>query len=185
MSFYFLLEVIYFILPAYFANMGASLSSKIRILDFLKKPIDFDKKTSRNVPIFGKHKTWRGLIFGVLIGVFVAYCQKLLYQIDFFKYISIIDYGATNIFLWGILLSCGAIMGDLISAFFKRRQNIKPGLPWIPFDQINLVVGAFILTGPFAQIEIYYWGLLLGLTFFLHILGNNLAYLLGIQKNKW
>ena len=184
MSFYFLLEAIYFMLPAYFSNMGASLSRKIKFLDFLNKPIDFNKKTKHNIPIFGSHKTWRGLVAGILSGVFIAYCQKLLYRLAFFKYISLIDYSKVNIFVLGILFSLGAITGDLIFAFFKRRQNIKPGMPWIPFDQINLVVGTFIFVAPFVQIEIYYWGIILGLTFFLHILGNNLAYLLGLQKNR-
>jgi CDP-2,3-bis-(O-geranylgeranyl)-sn-glycerol synthase len=164
--------------------MVASLSRKIKFLKPLEAPIDFNK-TINDYPIFGTHKTWRGLICGIITGELVAILQKWFYQFDWAQKISFLDYQEINIFLFGFLISFGAIFGDLLFAFFKRRQNIKPGEPWIPFDQINFVIGAFLILTPFFKLSILVWVTILILTLFLHVLGNHIAYWFGWQKNRW
>jgi CDP-2,3-bis-(O-geranylgeranyl)-sn-glycerol synthase len=178
------LAPLYFFLPAYFTNLTASLSRKIKFLTTLNIPVDFDKSLN-GYPIFGTHKTWRGLICGTIIGMLVAILQRWFYQFECIKEISFLNYQEINIFLFGFLISFGAIFGDLLFAFFKRRQNIQPGEPWIPFDQINYVIGAFLILTPFFKLPISVWFTILILTFFLHILGNHLGYWLGWQENRW
>jgi len=179
-----LISSIYFFLPAYFSNMSASLSKKIKFLKPLEVPIDFNKKIN-GYPIFGNHKTWRGLICGTAVGMIVAIFQQYLYQFECIQKISLFNYYEINIFLFGFLISFGAIFGDLLFAFFKRRQNIEPGKPWIPFDQVNFVIGVFLFLTPFLKLSISVWFTILILTFVLHILGNHIAYWLGWQKNQW
>ena len=84
----FLLKCSYLMLPAYFANMAPVMVRRISLFAF---PIDFNKKIN-NKPILGGHKTFRGLVFGIIFAVAVAYIQFLLYSNGFFKNISFIGY---------------------------------------------------------------------------------------------
>lgn len=161
----------------------------------LEIPVDFGKKI-KGYPIFGAHKTWRGLICGTVAGIIVVWLQVWLYQFPFVQEISILDYTAINFrgegikgrwmasTFFGLLISFGAVFGDLLFAFFKRRQEIPPGKPWIPFDQINYVVGAFLFLNPFLEIEISYWLGILVLTFLLHLTFNYVGYRLGLSRAK-
>lgn len=44
----------------------------------------------------------------------------------------------------GFWLGAGALGGDLIKSFFKRKAGIKEGR-YIPFDTIDWIVGAFLV----------------------------------------
>jgi len=181
----FILKCLYFFLPAYFANMAPTFAKKTGILEFLDKPIDF-WKNFRGKPIFGPHKTWRGIISGIVSGILISYFQKFLFQFSFFQKISFLNYQKINVFLLGFLLSFGALFGDLISSFFKRRKGILPGKPWIPFDQISFVIGSFLIVNIFSdfRIPISAWLLILVLSFFLHIIGNRIGFWLKISDGK-
>jgi len=164
--------------------MTPPLSHRAGILKFLAKPIDGNKKFLGD-PLFGSHKTWRGAILGIFVGFLVVLLQTQLYQKNFFREISIVDYGQINILLFSFLLSGGAVFGDLLFAFIKRRLRLQPGAKFIPFDQINYVIGAYLFLNPFFKISFSSWISLLVLTFFLHIIFNRLGYLLGLHKAKW
>ena len=43
------------------------------------------------------------------------------------------------------LLAVGALLGDLVKSFFKRRFGKERGSKWPVADQYDLVVGAFVL----------------------------------------
>ena len=180
----FVISCLYFFLPAYFTNMSAPIASRLKILKFLDKPVDFNKKFFGK-PILGSHKTWRGVVFGTTVGIVIAIFQSWLYQFSFFQKISILNYQKISIFYFGLLISLGAIFGDLFFAFIKRRLDLEPGAKFLPFDQINYVISnAFILT-PIFEINGNVWIVLFILTFLFHIIVNYLGYLLGISKSKW
>lgn len=178
-----ILAALYFFLPAYFANMTPTFAKKFGIFHFLAKPIDFGKKI-KGKPIFGSHKTWRGIILGILVGILITFVQKFLWKFSFFEEISFFNYQKINIFFLGFLISFGALFGDLICSFFKRRKKIEPGKPWIPFDQLSFVLGSFLFTHPFFPIPIFNWIIILILTFPLHILVNRLGFRLKISDQK-
>jgi CDP-2,3-bis-(O-geranylgeranyl)-sn-glycerol synthase len=168
-------------LPAYFANMAPVLTKNI--LKKLAIPVDFNRKF-KGKSLFGANKTIRGLIMATVFGIIFFQIQKWLYVIPFFQKISLINYSEYSILL-GFLLGFGAIIGDLIESFFKRRVNRKPGAPWIPFDQIDYTIGALLFASivflPSWQVIV----IILIANFFLHIIVNHLAYYLGITKVKW
>jgi len=184
MTFEFILSCLYFFLPAYFTNMTPPLAKRFNLFNFLAKEVDFKKKFLGK-PIFGSHKTWRGVILGILVGEIVVLIQFFLYQFSFFKKISILNYQEINLFFFGFLISGGAIFGDLLSAFIKRRLNLKPGAKFLPFDQINYVIGAFIFLEPWLKLEVKIWFFILVSTFFLHIIVNRLGYWLKIHNARW
>lgn len=179
-----LVKCFYFMLPAYLANMAPVFAHKAWVLKFLDRPVDGGREW-RGKPVFGEHKTWRGLAAGAIIGIGVAWLQYFLYSVPFFKNISLLDYSGTNLWLFGFLLGFGALCGDLVKSFFKRRVGVASGSPWIPFDQIDFAAGALIFVSVIfvpSWIEIL---IIFLLTFFLHILANRLGFFLKIKNTKW
>jgi CDP-2,3-bis-(O-geranylgeranyl)-sn-glycerol synthase len=174
-----ILQCFYLMLPAYFANMAPVISKKI---NFLNVPIDLNIKLN-NKPILGKNKTFRGLFFGILFSIAITYLQFLLYSKGIFLWIAIADY--SNWILIGFFMGFGAIFGDAIESFFKRRLDYEPGKPFIPFDQTDFVIGALIFTYPFIHIGIDKVIIILVLSFALHISVNHFAYYTKIRKEKW
>lgn len=181
---YYILSCLYFYLPAYFTNMAPPILKKLGVLNSLYAPIDFGK-TFRGKPIFGGHKTWRGLILGTLVGMSVVWLQFFLYKFPFFQEISFLDYSKINILFFGFLISFGAVFGDILFSFFKRRLNLRPGQRWLPFDQIDYIIGSFLFLTPFFDIFPAIWIVLLFFTFFLHIIVNRIGYYLKISESKW
>ena len=180
MDFLIFLKPLYFMLPAYFANMAPVPFRKIKLFS---TPVDFGKKI-KNEPVFGNHKTWRGLILATIGGILIFYIQKLLYSRGIFHSLSLIDYNNFPV-LFGALLGFGAIFGDLIKSFFKRRFSIAPGKKWIPFDQIDLVVGALVFSCFYYVPPLFVWVYLLIITVPLHMIAKHLAYYSGIGNQKW
>ena len=166
-----ILKSMYFFLPAYIANMAPVLVKKI---PFLNRPI--------HRKLFGENKTWRGAIAGTAAGGLIFYLQKLAYASGF-KAWALIDYLDFSVTL-GLLLGAGAIVGDLVESYYKRKAGIKSGEPWFVFDQIDFVIGglvfAFILYVPPAEVSL----ILLIVSPLLHLLVKYIGYKLGIEKNK-
>ncbi len=175
----------YFMLPAYTANIFPVLSRGL--LKSLSRPVDCGIRL-RGKPLFGPHKTIRGVVVGVAAALITFQVQKSIYGIDFFRSISIVDYHSMYIsyfLLPGLVLGCGALLGDMIESMFKRQFSINPGKSWIPFDQIDFIIGALLLI---SLIYIPSWKvivMLLVLTPALHIATNHLAYYLKLKKEKW
>ena len=184
MAWQFILSSLYFFLPAYFCNMTPPLSKRAGILRFLDKPIDSGKYLFGQ-PLLGSHKTWRGAVLGIAVGMATAAIQLWLYQFPFFKGLSPIDYKGIDILSFGFLISAGAVFGDLFFAAIKRRLKLKPGSPFLPWDQTNYVIGAFIFLEPFLRVSILAWLTIFISTFFLHIIVNRAGYYLGLHKAKW
>ena len=187
---FFLLSCFYFFLPAYFTNMTPPLIRRAGLFNFLDKPVDFGRYPPAALfkdgyTVLGKNKSWRGVIFGSIIGILVAGLQLWLYRFSFIKEISFFDYSEINILAFGFLISAGAVFGDLLFAFIKRRLKMEPGQRFIPLDQTNYVIGAALFLTPFFKINILIWITIFLLTFFLHLIINRIGYRLGLHKNKW
>ena len=103
-------------------------------------------------------------------------------NISFFKDLSILDY--SNWLSIGFLLGIGAITGDSVKSFFKRRFNIKPGKPWIPFDQTDFIIGALLFISIIYIPELKIIIAALVVSFILHITVSHIAYYLKLRKVK-
>jgi len=166
-----LLKGLYFFLPAYLANMAPVL---FKWLPILNKPIHEQK--------LGSHKTWRGLLIGTLVGTGVFALQKYAYSLGFTSW-ALIDYSGFSVLL-GTFLGFGALLGDAFKSYYKRKVGIAPGRPWIPWDQIDFVVGGLLLGMFFYVPPASVALLLLIVSPLLHLLINYVGYLLRINKNK-
>ncbi len=168
------LASIWILIPAYFANMAPVFSNKL--FGFKANPI--------NEKLFGANKTYRGFISGILSAMIIIYLQSALYSFEFFNSISLLDYYNINLLLYGFFFGFGALFGDLIKSFIKRRINIKSGAPFIPFDQIDYTLGAFIILSP-LYFDIFVFLIGISLSFFLNILVNYIGYKLKFRETYY
>jgi CDP-2,3-bis-(O-geranylgeranyl)-sn-glycerol synthase len=115
-------------------------------LRFLDKPLD-GGMVLRGVRLLGDHKTWRGLLVGVAAGVLVFQVQRMLHAAGFLGVLALFDYDAHGV-LPGLLLGFGALAGDAVKSFFKRRVGIAPGRSWFGPDQLDFYAGAIMSLAP-------------------------------------
>jgi len=170
-----LLKAIYFILPAYVANMFPVFARALKLPG--------GRVISQKW--FGGHKTYRGFTAGIIGGILTVYLQLYLSNYNFFKNISLLDYSAVNLIFLGFLFGFGAMLGDLIKSFFKRRIGKQPGVPWPGFDQLDFIAGALILVSVVYLPELKIIVTILVVTPVLHLLTNVIGYWLGWKKVWW
>lgn len=174
-----LFQALYFFIPAAIANMSPVFVKKI---NFLNYPIDFEK-TWKGKRIFGSHKTFRGFFFGTIFAFIFFELQRLLYNNGILKNLALINYSTAPIFL-GALLGFSALLGDSIKSFFKRRFNIRPGKPWVPFDQLDFMIFALILTLPWSGLLFFDSIILMTIGFILTVTIQYIGYLLKFKDDK-
>jgi len=184
-----IVQAFWIILPAYIANASAVLFGG-------GIPIDFNKKYKDGRRMLGNGKTWNGLIIGGFIGITAGFAMAtsapIINQVLLENKIEIFE--VTNFegfpFMIPIIASItyGALLGDIIESFFKRRRDIKRGNDWIPFDQLDFILGvlffSFLMSGLlsivgltnanwfFENLSIWHVLFLLLVTPFFHILSN-------------
>ncbi len=154
---------IYFMLPAYLANVTALAFGG-------GKPLDFNRDLNDGRRILGNGVTWRGTIIGTIIGTTIGLVQGLITG-------NIIEG-----FLLGLTLGGGALIGDACGSFIKRRLNVESGRPAPILDQLDFVVGALVFASLIVVIPIEMIVIILVISVFLHLGANIIAYLLGLKK---
>ena len=174
------LQVLWFLLPSAAANLIPPIAAKLfPQWDF---PVDFGFGIYGK-RIFGAHKTFRGLAAGVLVSTLTLKAQCFVSgQCLFFQGLEI-DSIFCDIWFIGPLLGGAALAGDLVKSFIKRRFDFKPGDQWIPWDQMDWILGVVILTYPIFKFNLMFSfsSLILGavLSFSAKIIG----YWLGINSH--
>jgi CDP-2,3-bis-(O-geranylgeranyl)-sn-glycerol synthase len=98
------------------ANSAPVLASDILRQRFVA-PVDLGRKLFDGRPLFGASKTWRGVVSACLLTPLAAW---------------ILGIGVHA----GLLIALGAMAGDLVSSFTKRRLNRPVSSKAIGLDQI-------------------------------------------------
>lgn len=174
-------QTLYFFLPAYLANMAPVFARGH--FEWAAAPIDAGRSW-RGCRILGDHKTWRGVVSGVVAGAFGFALQCWLYRAGFARDLALMDYGSVDPILSGVLLGLGTGIGDAIKSFFKRRVGIPAGASWLGFDQLDFMAGAYALVSftfvppPLATLAI------LPIVFFGSLASTTTGYWLGL-KESW
>lgn len=155
----FVARTIYFFLAAYLANAAPVIFGG-------GAPLDGGRVFLDHKPLFGANKTVRGTLSGIVIGSLTG-----LIQGDPLR---------------GFLLSCGALGGDLLTSFIKRRLNLKPGAPFPVFDQLSFIFGAIVLVSlvpPPPSLDMVI--VIVVATLPIHFISNLFAFLLKVKKKPW
>jgi len=154
-----------FIFPAYVANAVPVLAGGGR-------PLDCGRNFLDGRPIFGKNKTIRGFLVGLMMGTVAGLAESFVF-----------NYPPS----FGFAISLGALVGDLAGAFTKRRLGLPPGelLPIV--DQIDFIAGAIVFSLPIS-LQWLSWELVVTVLIItppIHLLTNFGAYKLGLKSNPW
>ena len=128
-------------------------------------PVDGGKLWSDCKPILGKNKTIRGCISGILAGALIGALQGNL--------------------IGGLAQGTGAILGDLISSFLKRRSDYAPGSSMPIVDQLDFITFAVILSYPFQATDLVSVLIIMIITVPIHYATNYVAWILKLKKNPW
>ncbi len=170
-----IIKAVWLMLPAYIANPTAVVFGG-------GTPIDFGKNWRDGRRIFGDGKTFRGLLGGTACGIIVGLLQRQVSSNDIFIVPSITAL---------IALSLGALLGDIVKSFFKRRLGFERGAKLPLVDQLDFVAGAWILTYVFDPQwfadNFTFWIIItvLVLTPVLHRLTNIIGYYIKVKKEPW
>ncbi|MDO5846627.1 MAG: CDP-2,3-bis-(O-geranylgeranyl)-sn-glycerol synthase [Methanocorpusculum sp.] len=174
-------------IPAYIPNPAAALIGG-------GTPIDFGKCAKDGRRIFGDGKTWRGLLGGILVGVIFGAAQILL--AGYFHW----DFLPQHTMITVVSLATGALLGDLIKSYFKRRLGKDRGSKWPIADMYDMVAGSLLLMavallvtgniGWFAGFGSAAFGIgvfaaIMILSPLLHRGTNIVGYLLGLKDVPW
>lgn len=164
MSLELVVDSLLYIFPAYSANA-------VPVIFGGGPPVDFGKVFKDGRPVFGSHKTLRGFFAGLAVGALVGWGESLVFT----------SYNP----LLGLLLSLGALLGDLAGAFLKRRMGLTPGAFLPVIDQIDFVLGALLLSLLLTPPSLSMALVILACTIPIHFLTNLLAYLLNAKSKPW
>lgn len=202
-----------FIAPAYISNASMVITGG-------GKPIDGGRYFRDGRRILGDHKTWNGLKGPLYIGIPISFFIFLLFNILWMPISDIINdataqgqyllYNEPKIFQYYfiggefpinflvliiriVLASYGAVIGDLIGSFLKRRFDIKSGAPFWIVDQLDFALVAllfvsipgFISPKLFLLPDIFIITFLLILTPAVSIIANTVAYAVGLKNVPW
>ncbi|KYK34590.1 MAG: hypothetical protein AYK22_05105 [Thermoplasmatales archaeon SG8-52-3] len=185
MDYLIIVQALWIVIPAYIANACALIVGG-------GTPIDLGKNWKDGRRIFGDGKTWRGLISGAFLGMtggFGITVAAIYISDSEFAFLGLNDFGRFPLMIPIISSICfGALFGDIFESFFKRRIGKNRGDDWIPFDQLDFILGVLIfsfLISSFLQIlglSNYNWFIdsfslwhvltLLIITPFFHLLAN-------------
>ncbi len=201
------------IVPAYISNASMVVTGG-------GKPIDGGRYFRDGRRILGDHKTWNGLKGPLYIGIPISFFIFLLFNVLWIPIEEIITeataqgqyvlYDNIKIFEYYfkggefpinflvliiriVLASYGAVIGDLIGSFLKRRFDIKSGEPFWILDQLDFALLALLFVSipgfiapnlfflPDSLIMIF----LFILTPAVSIIANTVAYLIGLKDVPW
>lgn len=208
-----LIFTLLFIVPAYISNASMVFTGG-------GKPIDGGRNFRDGRRILGDHKTWNGLKGPLYIGIPISFFLFLLFNVlwlpirevvleslaqgqyilysnvEVFKYYFIGGEFPINfiiLIIRIILASYGAVIGDLIGSFLKRRVNIGSGAPFWIIDQLDFALCAllfvsipsFFFPTYFLLPDLFIIIFLLILTPAVSIIANIIAYITGLKDVPW
>lgn len=178
------LGAVYFMLPAYIANLsGLAFGGGT--------PVDGGRECKDGRRLIGNGVTWKGLQNGTIIGTLVGAVLGIIGT--FYGDLSVLTGEIIDLHVYGsligglilgFLMAFGALLGDAVGSFLKRRIGLERGAPAPFMDQLDFVVGALVLSLLVVRISWSFFIIIALLSLFLHLGSNTFAYLIGI-KDVW
>lgn len=164
-------EALVWILPAYVANAAPVVFARLYKRLGKLHPLDRGLTLWDGRRLFGENKTVEGFLGGLLSGITASVFLSFL---------------GLHSFPEGLILSLGALLGDLLGAFIKRRLGLPPGAPAPLLDQLDFVIGAVMLRALFfGSVDLRIFMVLIVFTPIIHLATNTVAFLMGLKQHPW
>ena len=177
---YNLVEALWLVIPAYAANGLTPLMGLKKNLH----PIDGGRMLGKS-RLLGEGKTWEGLVFGVVLAVIIAVVEMLAYPYLPWELSDIpLMIVPMSPFL-GLALGLGAMLGDTAGSFVKRRINKVRGSPVPLLDQLDFLLGAFLLAALVVPVRLEWVLRMAVITPVIHLTANLIGFRLGVKKTPW
>lgn len=197
MDYIIIIQAFWIVIPIYVANASAVIAGG-------GTPIDFGKTWKDGHRILGDGKTWRGLFSGTFLGMTAGFGLVVLasyLSTSEYYFLSLTNFEGFPV-MFPILFSLcfGALLGDIIESFFKRRIGKVRGQDWILFDQLDFLVGALLFSlimseilfllqitsnqWFFGNITLWHILILLFVTPFIHIIVNLVFHKMKCKNTK-
>jgi len=138
-----IIQAFWLVIPIYVANASAVIVGG-------GTPIDFNKTYHDGRRLLGDGKTWRGLLTGTFIGMTAGFGLSIVavyINSSEYSYLHVATFEGFPLMIPILFSLCnGALLGDIIESFFKRRIGKKRGEDWYIFDQLDFILGALFFT---------------------------------------
>lgn len=168
-------QVLWFALPVIIGGLLHVGVIKLNWLPALARlPLD-GGATFRGKRLLGDNKTVRGAL--VMIAATLSSAALLEHAApSIARRLAVASFQVEHAAVWGFLLGAGYISGELPNSLIKRQFDIAPGRPargrarlisWT-VDQVDSVVGVFLLLTPVWRPDSVFVALTLGLSLVLH-----------------
>ena len=194
-----LAEMYITLLPIILAGVMNMVWCKIKVCDFLKKPIDFGKNFRDGRRVFGDNKTFKGFIGMILLGIIFSLLWGIISENNAFIYehnYFYRNYDSSPVYniLTGALSGLAYALFELPNSFIKRRLDITPGkndvrgfkkVFFIFFDQADSVFGCVLVVCIFCPLPIWYYFVYVIVGALTHIVFNMLLYFCHLRKNMF
>ncbi len=144
-----IIQAFWIVIPIYVANASAVIVGG-------GTPIDFGRTWKDGRRILGDGKTWRGLFSGTFLGMTVGFGLTVgasYFSTSEYSFLGLTNFEGFPVMIPLLFSLCfGALLGDVIESFFKRRIGKDRGQDWIPFDQLDFLVGALVCSFIMSEI---------------------------------
>ena len=183
------LAVLWVLLPAFVANAIATIPGG------RGPPMDFGRTWARDGRrILGTSKTWSGFLFGGFVAMPVGLLEAWLILLAPPNLALVPRLAATVAAAVPVvaLLTFGAMSGDALGSFVKRRLGRPSGartllLDQLPFVLVPIALGFALYPSLFVPVFVSWEGVLwlLVYTLGLHAFFNWIGYKAGLKKVPW
>jgi len=154
--------------PCYVANATPVIVARV-----LKRthPMDWERRFIDGRRILGDGKSVEGFFSGIASGTAVGLALS---------YVSALSVGEA------FTLSLGAMLGDALGSFVKRRLGLERGDPAPLLDQLSFLLVALLMYQlTYGGLDAFVVATLVAVTPLIHLLTNRLAYKLGLKDKPW
>ena len=165
-----LVQSLWFILPAYSANA-------LPVIAKGKHPLDFGRNFMGN-RLLGDGKTLEGSVTGIAFGTLAGTLQVFAQPYMPSNFVVM----TTGL---AFVLSFGAIFGDIVGAFIKRRLGIPRGGSAPLLDQLDFLTMALLLSAPLQALDVSVYAALIIMTPIVHLSANKIGHYLKLKEVPW
>lgn len=176
----FLFSCLYFYFPVALANIGANIAKFIPFFNTITHPVD-GGITYRGSRLVGPHKNWGAFLFGVLFGTGIGIVKVYVLDRVVPENIHILSLPAVPMIILYLVMSAGALTGDIIKSIAKRLLGRPAHSPWIPFDEIDHSTVSLLIARLFFPIPWEVIGTVILIFGVLHAAANVLGYWMKVK----